>query len=108
MKKENKYFNEIMEGLEELQSYEAGKKKLRTRKVSVTPIETMKPKDVVRLRESLMLSQSLFAELLGVSKKTLEAWEYGKNEPSGASLRMMNLIKTDPNLIHKYHLVHAS
>ena len=68
----------------------------------------MKPKEVIQLRESLMLSQSLFAELLGVSKKTLEAWEYGKNEPSGASLRILNLIKIDPELIHKYHLVISS
>jgi putative transcriptional regulator len=102
------YSGKIMEGLQDVQSYEAGKKKLRARKVIVAPIELMTPKEVVRLRESLMLSQSLFAKLIGVSKKTLDAWEYGKNEPNGSSLRILNLIKTDPDFIHKYHLLNAS
>lgn len=58
MKKENTYFNEIMDGLRDIESFEKGKKKLRTRNVSVSSVENMKPKEVVKLRESLMLSDS--------------------------------------------------
>lgn len=71
MKKENKYFSEIMKGLQDVREYESGRKKIRTRNVSISPVEEMKPKEVVKLPESLMLSQNLFAELLGFSKKTL-------------------------------------
>ncbi len=106
--KENKYFNEIMEGLTDALEYERGNKKLRTKHVKVAPIELMSAKEVIKLRESLLLSQSIFAELLGVSKKTVEAWEYGKNSPSGSSLRMLNMIESNPDLIYKYKLLSAS
>lgn len=105
MKKINKYFTEIMDGLHDALEHEKGTKKLRTKNIRVTPIETLTSKDVIQIREKLMLSQSVFAELLGVSKKTIEAWEYGKNVPSGASLRMLNIMMEHPDMIYKYKLL---
>ncbi len=34
----------------------------------------------------------LFAQYLGVSPKTVEAWEAGKNKPSGSSSRLLELL----------------
>jgi DNA-binding transcriptional regulator YiaG len=31
-----------------------------------------------------------------ISKKTVEAWEYGKSHPNGAALRLLNYISLDP------------
>ena len=40
--------------------------------------------DVAKIRESIGLSQSRFATLLGVSVRTLQDWEQGRRAPSGA------------------------
>ena len=44
------------------------------------------------------MSQRIFAGYLGVSDKTVEAWEAGTNRPSGAAcriLRMMDAFRSD-------------
>jgi len=49
--------------------------------------------EVKEIRESINCSQSLFADVLGVSKKTVENWESGKNIPNGSAQRLLALIK---------------
>ena len=51
--------------------------------------------DVKRLREDLQVSQSIFAGLIGVSVKTVQAWEQGKNLPQPVASRFMDEIQTD-------------
>lgn len=51
--------------------------------------------DVKRLREELQVSQSIFASLIGVSVKTVQAWEQGKNPPQQVASRFMDEIQTD-------------
>ena len=41
--------------------------------------------DVGAIREKTGLSQARFAELLGVSVRTLQDWEQGRRAPSGAA-----------------------
>lgn len=41
--------------------------------------------DVGDIRKKTGLSQSRFAELLGVSVRTLQDWEQGRRMPSGAA-----------------------
>ena len=56
---------------------------------------TYRPADVKRTRALLNASQPLFAQFLGVSDKTVRAWESGKL-PSGIAARFMDEIQTDP------------
>jgi DNA-binding transcriptional regulator YiaG len=42
-------------------------------------------------RKSLVLTQQELADLLSVSKKTVEAWEYGYNYPSPALRKLISL-----------------
>jgi putative transcriptional regulator len=42
---------------------------------------------------------------LGVSLKTVEAWESGKNVPSGPALRMIEMLKDDPDVLLKYNII---
>ena len=52
----------------------------------------MKAKDVKRICAKLKLSQSQFADLLGLSVRTVQEWEYGRSAPGGPVLSMKSAI----------------
>lgn len=54
------------------------------------------PEKVKETRKALGVSQALFAQFLGVSAKTVRAWEQGKNTPSDMARRFMDEIRQDP------------
>ena len=51
--------------------------------------------------ETLGVSQSVFAGLLGVSPKLVEAWESGRNTPDGPVRRLIELIERNPRTFLK-------
>lgn len=54
-----------------------------------------KPETVVETRKLLGASQVVFAKFLGVSVKTVRAWEQGVNPPSDMACRFMDEIRHD-------------
>jgi putative transcriptional regulator len=54
------------------------------------------PAAVKAVRGSLHVSQAVFAQLLGVSVRTVQAWECGKTTPSEMACRWLDEIKRDP------------
>lgn len=54
------------------------------------------PELVKETRKLLNLSQALFAKFLGVSRKTVQAWEQGVMEPRDMACRFMDEIRLDP------------
>lgn len=47
------------------------------------------------------LSQSQFAELLGVSVRTLQNWEQGRSQPSGAAKTLLRIAAMNPDAVRK-------
>lgn len=47
------------------------------------------------------LSQSAFAALLGVSVRTLQDWEQGRREPSGAAKTLIKVAERHPEVLQE-------
>jgi putative transcriptional regulator len=63
---------------------------------------TVTPKTAVgRARLKAGFSQAKFAQLLGVSKRTLEQWEQGRREPSGAAKTLIRIAEENPEVLKK-------
>lgn len=56
-----------------------------------------------QLREKLGLSQKLFARVLGLSEKTIEKWEQGKNPIKGTASRLLYLLNRHPWLVKEIY-----
>lgn len=91
------FFTGIMDGLQEALAYSKGKAAADTfvRKRSLPSV------NVAEIRTSLGMTQKVFAELLGVSRRTVEAWESGKSTPTPTAKKLMFLIGEDHTLVQK-------
>ena len=52
-------------------------------------------------RMRMGLSQQDFAELLGVSPRTLQDWEQGRREPTGAARMLLKVAVKHPGVLRK-------
>lgn len=89
-------FDEIKLGLNEAIEYEKGNLKANTKTLSVVPVEKFSANEIKDIRKNTGMTQVLFARYLGVSLKTVEAWESGRNQPNGTACRMLSITKNDP------------
>jgi putative transcriptional regulator len=98
-------FESIMRGLDEVKAHRDGKLKLKTTAIEVAPLPVYDAKAVRALRLTLGLSQTVFAQVLGVAKKTVEAWESGRNIPSGAACRFLEVLRKDHGFIKRERIM---
>ena len=97
-------YESIMQGLTEAVDYQQGKVKARKTKLVIRPIDTFNTNDIKQIRQRTGLSQVIFAGSLGVSPKTVEAWENGRNKPDGASRRLLEIVRDDPAFIKRFQV----
>ena len=76
---------EILDGIREIKRGEHGR-------VTTLP-------SVSSVRERTGLSQARFAQLLGVSVRTLQEWEQGRRAPSGAARTLLLIAKKNPRAL---------
>lgn len=91
------FFSGIMEGLEEALAFEKGKASVETfvRKKALPDV------NVSEVRKNLDMTQKSFAAMLGVSSRTVEAWECGKSTPTPTAKKLIYLIQNDHSLVDK-------
>ncbi|MEZ5536142.1 MAG: helix-turn-helix domain-containing protein [Thiolinea sp.] len=56
---------------------------------------------VSEARHKIGLSQAQFAELMGVSKRTLQEWEQGRKKPSGAANSLLRIAMQRPDVLRE-------
>ena len=56
---------------------------------------------IVRAREKSGLSQAKFAQLLGVSIRTIQDWEQGRREPNAAAKTLIKVAELHPSVLRK-------
>ena len=57
------------------------------------------PEDIARIRKTLRSTRRRLGLALGVSARTVEAWEDGKSVPSEPAKRLLYLFDTAPEVV---------
>jgi len=77
-------------------------RRLVTRKDGTVEKDELIPADrslVAEARAKTGLSQEKFAELLGISPRTLRDWEQGRRSPSGAAQTLLRIASKHPEIL---------
>ena len=65
----------------------------------VIPPPQYVPERIKGIRDVMALSQPVFAAALNVSPETVRAWEQGKREPDGPTLRLLEVAEQHPEVL---------
>lgn len=84
---------ELIAGLKDVEAYKRGEIELRTFTVAAKKVAPP-----LEIRKRLNLSQQGFALRLGVSVRTLQAWEQGRRAPSGPALALLRIAEQEPEV----------
>ncbi|WP_321948846.1 helix-turn-helix domain-containing protein [Paraburkholderia sp. J10-1] len=74
-------------------------KPVRQTKAGTARVTRGQPTAASLARASAGLSQSAFAALLGVSTRTLQDWEQGRRQPTGAAQTLLRLAVAHPEAL---------
>jgi putative transcriptional regulator len=93
--------DEIMAGMRELEHMmnegKTPEQMFTVRTIEVPDPNIYRAKQLRQLRDSLGVSQTVFAHLLGVSAILVKSWESGTREPSLMARRLLDTIRSDPS-----------
>ena len=88
----SKLFYDLKTGLEEAIEIEKGAKKGRSTTFIFEPVKKYTNTEIKAIRNKAGMTQAAFASYLGVSVKTVEAWELGRTHPTGPAFRLINIL----------------
>jgi putative transcriptional regulator len=60
---------------------------------------SVKPNEIIEARVKCGLSQIQFAEALHISARTLQQWEQGRRQPSGAAETLLKIVARHPEVL---------
>ena len=94
----DKDFDELLASVQEMDEIAKGK-------ADASRSFKFEEPEVKAIREKVGLSQTRFAGLIGVSKRTLENWEQGRRHPTGPARALLRLLDKDPE--HALRTLHG-
>jgi len=56
-------------------------------------VDAFSPSEIAKLRERAGVSQAVMAGFLNVAVNTISQWERGERKPTGAALKLLNVVK---------------
>ena len=62
-------------------------------RLCMPPVEPLAPDQIKRIRDTSRVSQAVFARLLNTSLSTVQKWEIGQKNPTGAALKLLHLVQ---------------
>ena len=94
-------FADLKAAMEDAVAFERGERRnlKATRIHAPRRPKAMSPQDIARIRERLNCSQAVFAMMLNISPKTVQAWEQGSREPGDAALKLLTIAKKHPEVL---------
>ena len=57
-------------------------------------VADLTPKEIVKVRESVGVSQAVMAGFLNVAVSTVSQWERGERHPTGTALKLLHVVRT--------------
>src|SRR5258707_9719485 len=94
-------FADLKGAFEDALAHERGERKdLHVTRVAVPrPPKPMSSAEIIRVRRKLNCSQAIFAMMLNISPRTIQAWEQGARTPSDAALKLLSIAKNHPEVL---------
>jgi putative transcriptional regulator len=83
---------ELVDAIEDIRAYKRGEIALRTWRVEPSP-------SPAEIRIRMGLSQHAFADMLGVSVRTVQDWEQGRRMPRGPARQLLRVAEQHPEAL---------
>lgn len=97
MMRKDTLFADLVTAISEMAEHMAGNLDLPEERIHF--VGEPDPREV---RRRLGLSQKDFAEVLGVSVRTVQNWEQGRRQPSGPAMKLLKIASNNPELLLQY------
>ncbi len=88
----NSLFEDLQQGLQEAIDYEKGIGSAKTTVYMIDPVKKYSNEEIKNIRNQAGMTQAVFANYMGVSPKTVEAWELGRTHPTGPAYRLLDIL----------------
>ena len=85
-------FEDLQEGLLQAIDYAKGQGPARVVTYKIDPVTDYNKEQIRQIRIDAQMTQHVFADYLGVSVKTVEAWERGRTHPTGPACRILSML----------------
>lgn len=74
-------------------------------KCTIEPVNNYTSQEFKDIRLKCKMSIAKFSQVLGVTTNAVEKWEDGSRIPSGATIRLYELIDKNPNILIDYNII---
>lgn len=82
-------FNELLASVQQADD-------IQQQKLAAGRVTVVANPEVKAIRAKTGLTQQRFANLVGVSQRTLENWEQGRRQPTGPARALLKILDADP------------